>query len=211
MKKIPMIFKRDFGTGMALDEINPICNWVFEGKGTATRKFDGTCVKIADKKYFKRRMVRKGMTSPKDFIREDFDPITEKSFGWVPVNRDDPNDKYHIEAIDSYNLEELREGTYELCGPNIQGNPEGCSSHSLAEHNFCQDLLSLRKFGDFRRWFIHNEEIGRIYPSMPRTFEEIKTWFKGKDIEGIVFHSSYDENNQMAKIRKKDFGLNRKD
>jgi len=38
--------------------------------------------------------------------------------------------------------------------------------------------------------------------------EGLREWFKGRDIEGLVFHHP---DGRMAKIKKRDFGLKRKE
>ena len=45
------------------------------------------------------------------------------------------SDKWHMEAIgsDGWSFESAG-GTYELCGPKIQGNPEGFEKHTLVRH-----------------------------------------------------------------------------
>ena len=50
MKKIPTLFERkpDYLSGV-IDEINPLCKWVADGEGVATRKYDGTAMMIDDK------------------------------------------------------------------------------------------------------------------------------------------------------------------
>jgi hypothetical protein len=182
MKKIPTIFKRNpENMARVLPEINSECEWVAKGEGVATRKYDGTCCMIKGRRLFKRREIRRGKKQPADFILEEYDPNTGKSFGWVPVSCDRPEDKYHCEAW--FNQPGLPDGTYELVGPKIQGNPEKYPQHTLISHA--------------------NVE---IYPDCPRTFEGLCAWLSDKDIEGIVFHHP---DGRMAKIKKRDFGLNR--
>ena len=181
MKKIPTIFKRNpDNLREILDEPHPDCLWIFNGEGIATRKYDGTCVKIENGEYYKRREIKKDGKIPDGFIEEDFDSITGKHVGWIKVNPNDPGDKYHMEAFNPT----LPDGTYELLGPKIQGNPEGCSIHTLIAHKDAQ------KFFD-----------------IPRAFEGLKSWLVDKDIEGIVF---YHPDGRMGKIKKRDFGLKRK-
>ena len=72
MKKIPSLFKRDYGEGQRLvyDEIVPGTEWVVAGEGVATRKFDGTCCMIKDGEIYRRYDLKKGRTRPEGFIPE---------------------------------------------------------------------------------------------------------------------------------------------
>ena len=162
-----------------LDEPHPDCQWVFDGKGTATRKYDGTCVKIENGRYFKRREIKKGKNVPEGFIEEQFDQNTGKRIGWIEVDQNSKENKWHIEA---FNLS-LIDGTYELVGPKIQGNPEKYEVHTLIKHSEATQ-----------------------YVDVPRTIDGIAQWLQDKDIEGIVFHHP-DE--RMGKIKKRDFNQKR--
>jgi hypothetical protein len=180
MKKIKSIFMRNYETDRLIrDEIVSGSEWVIKGEGIATRKYDGTCVKIEDGKYYKRYQVRPNKKIPQGFIEEEFDSNTGKRFGWVEVNPNLPENKWHMEAYDK----SLRDGTYELCGPNIQGNSEKMNHHILIKH--------ANAFA---------------YPDAPRTYVGLKEWFNERDIEGLVFHH---QDGRMAKVKKKDFGLKR--
>ena len=179
MKKIPTIFKRNTeNMSEIIDEPNPECLWVFCGEGVATRKYDGTCVKIEKGEYFKRREIQKGKKAPQNFIEEMTDTNTGKRVGWVPVENT-PENKYHLEAYDPA----LPDGTYELVGPKIQGNPENYETHTLVKHS----------------------EATRFF-DVPKRFKDIADWLVDKDIEGLVFHHP---DGRMAKIKKRDFGLKR--
>lgn len=181
MKKIPTIFKRNpENMKELLDEQHPDCLWVFRGEGVATRKYDGTCVKIEDGQYFKRREVKGGKAIPPGFIKEQCDQNTGKIVGWIEVDFNDKSDKWHIEGF----RPNLQNGTYELVGPKIQGNPEQLVSHILVKHS---DALQ--------------------YTDIPRTFDGIALWLQDKDIEGIVFHHP---DGRMGKIKKRDFNQKRR-
>lgn len=185
MKKIPTIFKRDpVNRAFVTAECNPDCLWVFRGEGRVTRKLDGTCCLIQDHSLFKRREVKPGKPIPADFTEVDFDTVTGKRFGWVPVG-DGPDDQYFREAAKA--LDYGREdGTYELVGPKVQGNPERVMAHVLRRHG--QDCFDLTPGG------------------CERTFEGIKSFLSRLDCEGIVFHHP---DGRMGKIKKRDFGLTR--
>jgi len=191
MKKIPTIFERDWNgdRSRVLDQINPAAQWVFDGEGVATQKLDGTCCMVRDLKLFKRRELRESDyangAAPDGFELADHDIETGKVVGWVPV-MDGPEDRWHNEALRTAEAENqsLADCTYELVGPKIQGNPEGDQRHRLVAH-------------DARL------QIGVVFP---RTFEGIRAFLDGNDMEGIVFHHP---DGRMAKIKGKDFGLKR--
>ncbi len=179
MQKIPTIFKRDYSnTFQVLSEINPACQWVFDGLGIAYRKWQGMAALIYNNLYYKRTIIKRNQFIPTTFIPCTYDLHAEKSFGWLPIDFDSPQDKYYIEAFDSG----LSEGTYELVGPKILGNPEKFQTHKLIKHTSQQIFLN------------------------NRSYKDIKAFLTAYNYEGIVFHHS---NGKMAKIKKKDFGLER--
>lgn len=186
MKKIPTVFERDWNgdRSRVVDQVHKDCGWVIAGEGVATRKIEGTCCMVRDNRMFKRRELRKGEISPPNFELADFDEETEKTVGWVPVG-DGPEDKYHREA--KTGADTWPDGTYELVGPKIQGNPEGFQFHLMLRHGAKGGPMS-------------------PIPDVPRSFDGLRDWLAGQDIEGIVFHHP---DGRMAKIKLKDFGLKR--
>lgn len=194
MKKIPLIYLylTEDGKPMVVTDIpTPACQWVFDGEGIATQKLDGTACLVKDGVLYKRRMVKPGRRTPDGFMLVEVDPNTGKQFGWVPANVDANEDRYLLGAfvrlcggVEIENGKYPKEGTYELLGPKVQGNPENYSEHVLVAHG--------------QPPFLHN---------VPREYEALKEWLRPRDIEGIVFHHT---GGRMAKIRKKDFGLSRK-
>lgn len=182
MKKIPTVFERDWDgdRSRVLDKITLGCEWVAEGEGIATRKYDGTCCLVSGGKLFKRHEVRPGKATPDGFELVDDDAETGKLVGWVPVG-DGPEDKWHRDAFDN---DVLGPGTYELLGPKIQGNPEKMDAHVLIAHAKAEPLVTA-----------------------PRDFAGLAAWFVGADVEGIVWHHP---DGRMAKIKARDFGLRRR-
>ncbi len=188
MKKIPTIFIRDLCAQPALvtPEVTPGCEWVFAGEGVATRKYDGMCCAVIDGDLWKRREVKPGKTVPEGFVETDFDSVTGKKFGWLKLG-EGPDDKYFRDAKTFEH--DFQEGTYELLGPKVQGNPEGYEQ---------------------RIWLKHSE--AEVLKDVPRTFTGIMQYLKmgfypdNFIIEGIVFHH---EDGRMAKIKGKDFGIKR--
>lgn len=181
MKKIPTLFERDWNgdRSRVLPQVHAGCEWVLAGEGIATRKLDGTCCLIRDGILYKRRELREVDNAPPLFECVDYDAETKKTIGWVPCGIG-PDDKYHIAAFEKE--WELPDGTYELIGPKVQGNPEHWQGHQLVRH------------GAIRENYV------------PRTFDGLREWFADKDIEGIVFHHP---DGRMAKIKLRDFGYKR--
>ena len=180
MKKIPTIFLRDHeNRGKLTSSPNPECDWVFADEGRPTMKLDGTCCLVEDGKLFKRREVKAHKQAPREFILSQVDRNTHKQVGWVPIG-DGPDDKYHREAFGNG---AFSDGTYELCGPKVQGNPEGLFEHHLINHETLELLVEV-----------------------PRDYEGLREWLLEQDVEGVVWHH---EDGRMAKIKKKDFGYKR--
>lgn len=180
MRKIPTIFVRDWNgdRSRVLPQINPGCEWVAAGEGRATVKLDGTSCLVRGGKLYRRRELKKGDAPPADFDVVGHDEETGKTIGWIPVDDYGPEDKYHREAFHGE-----ADGTYELLGPKIQGNPEHETKHRLEPHG---------------------ERLFDTDP--PRTFEGLRAFLEPLDVEGIVFHHP---DGRMAKIKKRDFGLKR--
>lgn len=181
MKKIPTIFVRDMSRQPALvtPEWSPGCEWVRDGEGIATRKYDGTSCLVRDGKLYKRRELRRGDAPPPDFESLGTDETTGKTVGWVPVS-DGPEDQWHRLAF-LQTPPPVKDGTYELVGPKTQGNKDGFQITTLVEHAEAPRFLGA-----------------------PRDFERLKAWLADNQIEGLVWHHP---DGRMAKIKRRDFGL----
>lgn len=181
MKKIISLFQRNYdGDRLVRNEVTPGAEWVTNGEGIATRKTDGTCCMIKDGKIYKRYDAKNGKQPPAGFIpAQDPDLITGHWPGWLKCQESNPNDKWHFNAL---TVTKLPDGTYELLGPNIQGNPEKLPNNILVKH------------GD------------HVLTDCPRDFDSLKEYLKPLDIEGIVWHHP---DGRMVKIKKKDFGFKR--
>lgn len=177
MKKIPTVFERDWegDRSRVLDKVNPGCKWVLAGEGRATRKLDGTCCLIRAGKLYKRRELQQGDAVPPLFNISGIDSETGKMTGWLPC---DMQDRWHMEAFDEF--PSWPDGTCELIGPKVQGNPEHWMGHQLIAHGSIAE------------------------DDVPRSFHELRRWLATRDIEGIVFHHP---DGRMAKIKLRDFGL----
>ena len=185
MKKIPSLFKRDFGTHRVYDEVTEGCEWVIKGEGIPTRKFDGTACLIDHSRLYKRYDFKKGRIFPFPKImcikcQPEPDPETGHWPWWVPIIDKDNDDKYHKEAFNRFR--HYDDGTYELCGPKINGNPEGFTCHVLIRHG------------------------SEVLENCPMDFSVLPIFLKQKEIEGIVWHHP---DGRMCKIKLKDFGIKR--
>lgn len=180
MKKIPTIYLRDpEDRAHVTDEINPVCQWVFDGEGVATRKYDGTCVKKDENgMWWARREVKAGKTAPVGFQLEDYDETTGKQQGWILID-DSPFHKFWQEALVQNYGDKYEPGTYELLGPKINGNPENLSVHYLQSHTKAAE------------WYVDGWA--------PRDYvEHAKRWGH----EGVVWHHP---DGRMAKLKVRDF------
>ena len=87
MKKIPTLFKRIFDERHRkhiTPEVTPGLEWVLEGRGIATVKYDGTCCALMDGKFYRRYDAKKGKTPPAGAIPCcDPDPITGHWPHWL--------------------------------------------------------------------------------------------------------------------------------
>lgn len=184
MKKIPTLFVRDMSNrGQITREHHAEVYWAVAGEGVATRKYDGTAALVSDGRLFKRHSVKPGKDTPPDFWLAEFDPATGIGVGWVPVTVDLKENKRFLECLDDQPLSSLRDGTYELVGPKVNGNPEDIGAHELVFH------------GDAEQ-----------YTDVPTGFDELREWLTGRDIEGLVWHHP---DGRMAKIKLKDYNLKR--
>lgn len=190
MRKISSLFKRDYeGTRQVYDEVVPGSEWVLDGEGEASLKFDGTACMVKGGKFYKRYDCKQGKNPPRGFIpAQDPDTKTGHWPGWVEVSPTAPEDKWHRAAFEGYQEGLGREGmgegdgTYELIGPKVQGNPHGLRSYYLFKHG-C---------------------ISYEAPFPPRDFQGLKEWFAVNEVEGIVWKHP---DGRMVKIKRRDFGF----
>jgi hypothetical protein len=182
MVKIISLFARNYdGNRQVRDEVVPGAEWVQNEEGIATRKWDGTCCMIRNGFFYKRYDAKAGKTPPSGFEPAQPEPDANTGHwpGWLLVG-DSTDDRWHREGRE--NSGPLPDGTYELVGPKINGNPDNLPSHVLIPH-------------------------GREVLLAPRDFDGLRRFFETADIEGIVWHH---EDGRMVKIKAKDFGIKRK-
>lgn len=181
MKKIPTLFTRVYENHKIIDilpEITPGCEEAFLN-GNATIKIDGSCCAIFDGELYKRYDAKKGKKPPVGAIPCcDPDPITGHWPHWVKVDKDNPNDRWFVEAMKNTS-DELTDGTYEAIGPHFNSNPYG----------MLKDMLELH---------------GVEKVTVKRDFDSIKEWLETNNEEGLVF---WLDGKPVCKIKRTDFGL----
>ncbi|HEY5785856.1 MAG TPA: hypothetical protein VIT65_13865 [Microlunatus sp.] len=185
--KIPTIYLRDFDTHLLTDQVSPGCDWVFAREGVATRKFDGTCTMLDSQgHWWARREVKPDREPPLNFWFVSKDLLTGKRVGWEPIGQS-AWAKQHADALE--HDESLWEevvvlegeftdvGTYELCGPKVNGNPEQLDHHQLIKHGTTMVAMSA------------------LSPI------ELVRRMAGEGWEGIVWHHP---DGRMAKLKARD-------
>lgn len=183
MQKIPTLFLRDpDDRRYVLPEVTPGCEWVLEGEGRPTRKWDGTCTMLDDNgQWWARREVKPGKTPPPNYQTISTDEATGKTVGWEPIEQSSFA-KFHAEAL--RNSAVGKPGTYELLGPKINGNPDDFTAHLLMPHG----------------WAVLSQRIE--FEAAPCTFDGLRSWLAARPYEGIVWHHP---DGRMAKLKRRDF------
>lgn len=192
MRKIPTLFERKFDDSR-VKEVLPVVTkgmeWVLDGDGIATIKYDGACCAIIKGEFYKRYDAKNGKPVPEGAIKcqEKADPITGHLPCWVKCDRFNPADKWFWSAFDvlvatlpCYPRDaKTLDGTYEAIGKHFRGNPYNMDRDILVQH-------------------------GRNTIEVERTFDGIKKYLLENYIEGIVF---WKDGEPKCKIKRSDFGF----
>ena len=186
MKKIPTLFERVYENHKVVGitkTVTPGCEWVLDGYGTATVKYDGACCAVIGGTLYKRYDAKAGKKVPIGAIKcqEKPDPVTGHMPCWIPCDRDNPSDKWFWSAYDNTRGERggLEDWTYEAMGPHFQGNPQQMDKDFLLAH-------------------------GQNEIEVERTFDGIREFLREHEIEGIVF---WKDGEPRCKIKRSDFGF----
>lgn len=188
MKKIPTLFDRVFDNHSVVackPIVTPGLEWVLNGEGMATVKYDGACCAIFNGIFYKRYDAKKGKQPPAGAIpcQPEPDPITGHWPHWLEVERDNPADKWFISAYD-FSIDGLIDtaidATYEAIGQHFQGNPYKMSIDFLVKHG--EDFID----------------------NCPRSYDGIREYLSSHEIEGIVF---WKDGVPRCKIKRSDFGF----
>jgi hypothetical protein len=162
MRKIPTLFVRDFehDPRRLTREVHPDCKWVIDGEGTPTRKYDGTCVMFDGERWWARREVKPGKSTPAGFVELEHDDETGKTVGWEPAGQS----SFAKHLVDAIGYSDAEPGTYELVGPKINGNPEQMDCNALVPHGELE------------------------LDDVPRDYDGLAEWMQTCPWEGVVWH-----------------------
>lgn len=189
MKKIPTLFTRVYENHRIvgiLPKVTEGMEWVLDGEGIATIKWDGSCCAIINGELYKRYDAKKGKNPPEGAIPcSRPDPLTGHWPHWVKCDPASPADKWFIAAAERGMMDineittTLSDGTYEAVGPHFQGNPYKLSYDRLIRHGINPIVCG-------------------------RSFEAIRKYLTDHRIEGLVF---WKDGEPRCKIKRSDFGL----
>ena len=179
MKKIKTLFVRDENDKSRVTDVVTLgLEWVMDGHCVAREKLDGTACAIFKGRLYKRYTAREPYQGSGFLPSSPRDEEIGKRVGWVLIG-DAKEDQWHREAPE----DGMVDGTYELLGPNVQGNPYGHVRHVLESHKDTTDF-SLA-FGS-------------------TSFSDLKAYLSEMLIEGLVF---WGPEGPVAKIKRRDFGF----
>lgn len=204
MKKISTLFVIDRENDIITNVVRPENQWVLDGEGFASIKFDGTSCYFKNGQLYRRfdkKLTKfwyierqKALKKHKSFVpklhmfrtlpegaiacNETFDPVTYHWPHWIPVSENNPADQFHIEGWKNFqgNLED--DQTYELVGPSFATNPYGLNQHELWKHGSI------------------------VVEIKDRSFEALKELILSMNEEGLIFTHS---DGRMCKLRRGDF------
>lgn len=187
MRKIPTVFRRDpEDRAHVLPIAASGCEWVLEGEGVATIKYDGTCTLFDGERWWARREVKPEKTPPPDWREVDTDPVTGKRQGWEPIEQS-PFAAAFASALRS--AAPRAGATYELVGPKINGNPHAFTAHRVIRHGLDELACAPRDYEGLQHYLLRQVS-------------------KGNEgyIEGIVWWRELDNPEAgLAKVKIRDF------
>lgn len=188
MKKMPTVYVVDYidHRPTMTDKVDPKNQWVLDGLGEASVKYDGTACAVIDGKFYTRFDCKKGKTPPKNSIpcQPSADPVTGHWPHWTPVLASEPAHKHFITAYTNTVVDTSVDQTFEAVGPHFNGNKQKL---------------------DYDQLVVHGADIVDELSYTPITKEILRDYLENHHIEGIVFLNK--NTGQRAKIRKKDFKL----
>lgn len=188
MKKIPTLFERVYSDHKVVgitDKVTPGCEGALDGTLRPTVKYDGSCCAIIDGNLYKRYDAKKGKKPPEGSIPCcDPDPVTGHWPHWVLCDKNNPADRWFIDAY-YFNPFDRLDGTYEAVGPHFQGNPYNMPADCLVRH------------GETTIIDLEGKKV---------SFDDLREFLRQTKIEGIVW---WRENpaEPVCKLKRSDFGF----
>lgn len=173
---VPHVWELD-KNGYATDKVTKGCEWVTEGQGTASRKYDGVPVRVNGTIN-----IQTDPMGPK--IHR---PNVLKLVGndqWMPI--DPKQDVVILEARER--RYSTLDGMYEVCGPDILGNAEGWEIHKMIPTQVQ----------------VPASEGERCFTSCPRMLEDadgkkgLRSWLAQRPMEGVIF--KHPDGRRLAKV-----------
>lgn len=229
MKNIPTVFVWDKETRTVINKPLRMVDWVFEGKGIPTRKYDGVAIRVDNGKVFRRYEWEPGTMFPPGFIKvQEADPRRPQASipGWVPV----PDSFLTApKGVDERALKEawdwLRKDLAKVAFNNKKTKAEYVNPYAPAPKDKSElpgvpsgtyELCGPRIRGNHEKFKSHVLILhGACFDSpttatpvkhVPRNFEALKKFLETYEGEGIVWHYNMGGNVLMAKIKRRDFG-----
>lgn len=187
MDKIPTIFDRGENFKV-VDQVREGCEWVFEGKGSATEKLDGTNIRLT---------IRTGELVRVEKRRNPSKLQKQKGIrdGWyVDADEYSKEDRWIFEATKNADVAAWPDGEHpcEALGPKIQGNGLGLDTHICVPFG-----LEIPTY----------EAKERSFDGLKELLLQLESKYSpGHLAEGIVFHHP---DGRRAKIKRKDFAYDR--
>jgi len=167
MKKIPTLFSRGAGGLVTRELSSPSLSWVLDGSAVATKMRDGIPI-----------LIRHGHALC------SVDGEWQMVDGWYAAGGAAISGLADALAYANATVPPA-DGSYELCGPSVKGNPEGLPQDMLISHT--REVL----FDKGTRF--NFDALEAILRQLPR--------------EGLVFWSELGNlDAPMAKIQRRDFG-----
>jgi len=170
---------------------NPDCDWVYNDNSNVKyyEQFDGDPGLVRNGRLYRRFNLISGFPIPVGWLHHSFNPAEIDGRGWLPV-RDSKSefkskhitpDTCYMQAFNNVN-QDLEDGTYELIGRTIKGNPYNLKGHRL--------------------W---NHKAGLLELQLPKDLEEWKAYFTSSDPKmGVVMKHT---DGRLAKIKSNLVGV----
>jgi hypothetical protein len=193
VKKIPTLLDRDWANRpkLVLPKWGPGMPPPDADMLVPTIKRDGTACAIIGGRFYRRHDCKAGSKwakhVPADWIAcQEPDPKGHWPH-WVPVGNG-PEDQYHRAARAA--IDDLSDGTYELCGPHFQTNPHGLTTDCLFPHG-TEPLFA----------------VPPIDGDPADLHAALRVYLAGIVIEGIVWWTRGNDRVPVCKIKRSDFDL----